>query len=351
MTSWWFLLLTAVVVAIVVVAIAWIMTTATRLDRLHIRYEKAWQALDAALARRAVVARSIAAVFVQADERTESAPATASPYGKANQLAILSARAERADRDQREDAENALSAALSQVRPEWLTPQLAAELADAEARVLIARRFHNDAVGDIVTLRSRRPVRWLRLAGTAPNPRHFEIAERELSPQFDSAAPRASARVVLLDDSNRVLLMRGTDPQGSGEFFWFTVGGGVEPGETLRDAALREVREETGHQLAPDDLLGPLWKRTEVFTFNGSVMRSEEEFFVARTPAFTLSADGLTDLENTVVHDYKWCTPPDMESFVRAGEKVYPEDLPRLVDEAVAVADGAAVTATPRRIF
>ncbi|MBB3039970.1 NUDIX hydrolase [Hoyosella altamirensis] len=344
MTSWWFLLLTAAVVAIVVITVAWIMTTASRLDRLHIRYDKAWQALDAALGRRAVVARSIADALTRAPTDTDTS------VRHADKLKRLSLRAERADRDDREDAENALSAALAQIRPASLSPQLAAELADAEARVLIARRFHNDAVRDIATLRRRRPVRWLRLAGTASEPLHFEIAERELSPQFEAAAPRSSARIVVLDQHDRVLLLRGRDPEGSGEFFWFTVGGGVEPGESLRETAVRELREETGYEVPASALRGPVWKRSDVFSFNGTVMRSEEEFFVARTGEFVPSMTGLTDLENRVVSDYKWCTPSEMETLALAGEKVYPEELPNLVSEAVAVLDGERQDLAPRRI-
>ena len=34
--------------------------TANRLDRLHVRYDLSWQALDGALGRRAVVARAVA---------------------------------------------------------------------------------------------------------------------------------------------------------------------------------------------------------------------------------------------------------------------------------------------------
>src|SRR5690606_41110437 len=46
----------------VVLAVAgvWAYQTANRLDRLHVRYDLSWQALDAALARRAVVARAVA---------------------------------------------------------------------------------------------------------------------------------------------------------------------------------------------------------------------------------------------------------------------------------------------------
>ena len=39
---------------------AWGYRTANRLDRLHVRYDLSWQALDGALARRAVVARAVA---------------------------------------------------------------------------------------------------------------------------------------------------------------------------------------------------------------------------------------------------------------------------------------------------
>jgi hypothetical protein len=54
---------------------------------------------------------------------------------------------------------------------------LADELTDAEHRVVIARRVHNDAVRDTLALRRRRKVRYFKLAGTAPRPEYFEIAE------------------------------------------------------------------------------------------------------------------------------------------------------------------------------
>lgn len=58
---------------------------------------------------------------------------------------------------------------------------------------------------------------------------------------------RQAARVVLLDDRDRVLLFRGFDPahpdRGS---WWFTPGGGINPSESLEEAAPRELAEETG---------------------------------------------------------------------------------------------------------
>ena len=156
--------LTGVLVAVLFAVGVWAFQTANRLDRLHVRYDLSWQALDAALARRAVVARAVAADAYRG-----------SPEGK--RLAALAGAAERAPRFTRETCENELSTALEHVDPATIPVGLVAELADAEARVLLARRFHNDAVRDTLALRERRAVRWLRLGGTAALPSYFEIAE------------------------------------------------------------------------------------------------------------------------------------------------------------------------------
>ena len=87
--------------------------------------------------------------------------------------------AENAPRTSREACENELSTALETVDPARVPLGLLDELADAETRVLLARRFHNDAVRDTLALRERRPVRWLKLGGRAPLPSYFEIAEPE----------------------------------------------------------------------------------------------------------------------------------------------------------------------------
>jgi hypothetical protein len=81
----------------------------------------------------------------------------------------------------REELENELGRVLSTLDRHLLEPLYADRLADAQQRVMIARRVYNDAVRDIVALRSHRLVRWLRLAGTAPLPRYFEIAEPVLA--------------------------------------------------------------------------------------------------------------------------------------------------------------------------
>jgi 8-oxo-dGTP pyrophosphatase MutT (NUDIX family) len=333
--------LTAVLVVVLVAFGAWGYQTANRLDRLHVRYDLSWQALDGALARRAVVARAVAIDAYGGAAKTSS-------LGR--RLAALADAAETAPRHARENAENELSAALATVGPASLPAGLIAELADAESRVLLARRFHNDAVRDTLALRERPMVRALRLGGTAPLPSYFEIVERPHALAHGDHGVlnhRTSARVVLLDETGAVLLLCGSDPAitafpgVAAPKWWFTVGGEVRRGERLAEAAAREMAEETGLQVAPADLVGPIWRRDEVFEFNGALLDSEEFYLVHRTRRFEPSTEGRTELERGYIHGARWCDASDIAELVTAGEQVYPLQLGELLPVAGALADAS----------
>lgn len=100
----------------------------------------------------------------------------------------------------------------------------------------------------------------------------------------DGRVHRRGARVLLVDRSGsapRLLMMRGHDPDAPERSFWFTPGGGLEGAESPREAAVRELEEETGYVLETHELRGPVWTRTAVFDFASLPYSQSEDIFVA----------------------------------------------------------------------
>ena len=130
----------------------------------------------------------------------------------------------------------------------------------------------------------------------------------------------------MLDDSDRVLLFRGEDPDQPSMRFWFPTGGGIEFGESEEDAAHREVLEETGLK---EIALGPhIWNRRHVFKFYGKYQDVRETWFFARVPAFTVVTSGFTEIEKEIVKEHRWWTISELEE---TADVLTPRNLPLLV--------------------
>lgn len=133
---------------------------------------------------------------------------------------------------------------------------------------------------------------------------------------------RPTARVLLLDRLDRILLMKGRlpgDPARPG--VWFTVGGGVEPGETVLEAAAREVREETG---IVEIALGPVvWLREGVMRLPEPRL-FKETYVVARCEGAEPHTAGWTAAEQAHIDEIRWWSLPEL---VATAERVVPPGL------------------------
>ncbi|MFJ4439126.1 NUDIX hydrolase [Streptomyces sp. NPDC088923] len=133
---------------------------------------------------------------------------------------------------------------------------------------------------------------------------------------------RRTSRVLLTDPRGRLLLLCARDPRTPGAAWWFTVGGGIEAGESSEEAALREVTEETGLVLR-SDRLGPLvWTRRALFTVDGARIDQTEEFRVVLLDAVETAAVRVDTTEAT--HGHRWWSP---EALATTAETVRPRGM------------------------
>jgi 8-oxo-dGTP pyrophosphatase MutT (NUDIX family) len=139
---------------------------------------------------------------------------------------------------------------------------------------------------------------------------------------------RRAGRVLVIDAGGRVLLLHGFDPAKPDEPYWFTIGGGAQPGETLAEAAARELREETGICAQAGELGEPVWHEVTDFSFDGTSYRQEQDFFQLRIGSAVVLTDGLDDEEAAVIDGHRWWTVDELESTT---EPFYPRELPELL--------------------
>ncbi|WP_435769130.1 NUDIX hydrolase [Nocardioides sp. SYSU DS0651] len=140
-----------------------------------------------------------------------------------------------------------------------------------------------------------------------------------------TATRRTVARVLPVSADGRVLLLLGCDPALPEERYWFTVGGAADPGESLAEAAARELREETGLVVAPSELGAPFGRYEVEFSWNGRAYVNEATLFAVALEETPVSFEGLDLLESQSIFDARWWTPEDLHHDGGAVD-------PRLID-------------------
>ena len=143
---------------------------------------------------------------------------------------------------------------------------------------------------------------------------------------------RVTARVLPVNHRGEVLLLQDQDPGRPGDLRWGSIGGAVDPGETLLEAAVREMREETGVVIDAADLVGPVHHDVVPFTYGERAFLGDSTFYALALAHDTeVVLDHLEPLEVDNVFAHGWWTP---EALAADGTAVLP-DLPDIMRRAV----------------
>ncbi|MFG3714102.1 NUDIX hydrolase [Micromonospora sp. NPDC047730] len=146
--------------------------------------------------------------------------------------------------------------------------------------------------------------------------------------------PRRAARVLLVDAAGRVLLFSGSDPaRPEHGRWWFTPGGGLDPGETYAEGAARELAEETGLRLPASAFGAPVHRDVTEFPFDGVWYRQEQEFFLMRVADHEVDTAGFSEIERASVAAHRWWP---LAELAATDERYYPPDLPAVLSRALA---------------
>lgn len=128
-------------------------------------------------------------------------------------------------------------------------------------------------------------------------------------PQDYPIVERDAVRIVVLDSDGRILLFHTRDATAPELGVWWELpGGGIDAGETCVQAALRELREETGIAASAAQVGRPTWRRTASFRYRQS-RRLQHEVVVTVTldrPGPAIDEAGRFDYEREDYFSFRW---------------------------------------------
>ena len=121
------------------------------------------------------------------------------------------------------------------------------------------------------------------------------------------------------------------------EELWITPGGAIEPGETVENALIREIWEETGLRIAAADIDAELWQRQHEFTLGDEHVLQKERYYLIKTNHFEPIASALdAGNESDWFRELKWW---EVSRIPDLGSTFAPRSLGLLLRKLIA--DGA----------
>ena len=138
---------------------------------------------------------------------------------------------------------------------------------------------------------------------------------------------RNSVKVLLLNDNKELLLMCIDDPKTTtvdGKYhgrFWITIGGEIENNETIEQALLREIYEETGIKKEKIEVGPVVWFGELDLILSGIPTRIKQIFIVGKTKQNKISLENLTEEEKPIVKNLKWFS---LDEIMNCSEIIYP---------------------------
>ena len=135
-----------------------------------------------------------------------------------------------------------------------------------------------------------------------------------------------------------MLLQLGRELHRRSDRFWLTIGGGSERGETLAEAAAREMREEAGIDVRPAALGEPIGTTVIKYAAFALLPVTQYQTYFAIAVDNTVDVTGASLahqslIERLTIERHEWLSADELEA---RPERLADPAMPRLMRAAVA---------------